>query len=77
MILDWSFRSLYDRTIDRTCPVARSSHVQVSLPDNEYRIAPEPTLVQNSRADFDVAKGELRWIIMITGLTVGISDETI
>ncbi|KAG6811243.1 hypothetical protein H0H92_008413 [Tricholoma furcatifolium] len=43
---DWSFRTLFDRTIERSCPVARSSLVHVTLPTSgAYRIEPEPTSI--------------------------------
>ncbi|KAF8073389.1 GPI transamidase component PIG-T [Lyophyllum atratum] len=52
---DWSFRSLFDRTVDRTCPVARSSRVEVTLPSyGSYSISPEPSVVEDGHASFDV-----------------------
>jgi hypothetical protein len=52
---DWSFESLFDRTIDRSCPVAESSEVLVSLPQNAiYAIKPEPWLVDGNTAKYDV-----------------------
>ncbi|KAF5374112.1 hypothetical protein D9615_008878 [Tricholomella constricta] len=54
--LNWSFRTLFDRTIDRTCPVAQSSHVEVTLPTfGTYNINPESTSVAKGHANFDVA----------------------
>lgn len=41
---DWSFRSLFDRSIDNRCPVARSSTVNVELPVEEaYSLEPSPS----------------------------------
>ncbi|KAJ3515829.1 hypothetical protein NLJ89_g1507 [Agrocybe chaxingu] len=52
---DWSFQSLYDRTIHRACPVAQSSEVVVSLPTNAvYAIQPEPHAVERNLAVYDV-----------------------
>lgn len=53
---DWSFRSLFDRTIERKCPVAQSSRVQVTLPSlGAYSVNPEPTSIEEGRANFEVA----------------------
>ncbi|RDB15183.1 GPI transamidase component PIG-T [Hypsizygus marmoreus] len=53
---DWDFRTLFDRTIDRKCPVAQSSHVVVALPTSaEFDISPEPTSNAAGLATFDVA----------------------
>ncbi|KAF4577470.1 Subunit of the glycosylphosphatidylinositol transamidase complex-like protein [Pleurotus pulmonarius] len=41
---DWSFRSLFDRSIDNRCPVARSSTIDVKLPVEEaYSLEPSPS----------------------------------
>ncbi len=54
-IIDWSLHSLFDRTIHRACPVARTSEILVSLPVNTiYAIKPEPTIVDGNLARFDV-----------------------
>ncbi|KAI8986119.1 Gpi16 subunit GPI transamidase component [Trametes punicea] len=46
---DWSLRSVFDRTIERPCPVARSSKVQVELPtETSYTLSPGPTDVVNN-----------------------------
>ncbi|KAG1760760.1 GPI transamidase component PIG-T [Suillus occidentalis] len=44
---DWNLQSLFDRTIERSCPVANSSSVTVILPEEEdHKITPEnPTYV--------------------------------
>ncbi|KAF9559722.1 Gpi16 subunit, GPI transamidase component [Agrocybe pediades] len=56
---DWSMQSLFDRTITRTCPVARTSEIMVSLPQNAaYHIRPEPSSVSGSVALYDVASVE-------------------
>ncbi|KAJ7590211.1 GPI transamidase component PIG-T [Mycena floridula] len=53
---NWSFRSLYDRTVDRSCPVASTSRTLVKLPGTGmYRITPEPSSVDNHVALFDVS----------------------
>ncbi|KAJ7747141.1 Gpi16 subunit GPI transamidase component [Mycena maculata] len=52
---DWSFASMFDRTIDRTCPSTASSRVIVALPLNEaYSIHPQPSSVEQGHAIFDL-----------------------
>ena len=54
-VTDWSLQSLFDRTIHRACPVAKTSEVLVSLPmDAIYAIKPEPTTIDGNLARFDV-----------------------
>ena len=54
-ISDWSFRSLFERTIKKTCPVAHSSRIDVLLPTSGlYQIHPEPPVVEAGHAIFDV-----------------------
>ena len=54
-VVDWSFQSLFDRSIDRACPVAETSDVIVSLPVNTvYTIKPEPSIIERNSAKFDV-----------------------
>ncbi|TFK38924.1 GPI transamidase component PIG-T [Crucibulum laeve] len=53
---DWSLQSLFDRAIDRTCPIAHSSLISVSLPSSgAHSITPEPSRVDSGSAIFDVA----------------------
>ncbi|KAH0586611.1 GPI transamidase component PIG-T [Termitomyces sp. J132] len=53
---DWSFRTLFDRTIEKTCPVAQSSRVVVTLPTSvAYAIEPEPSSVVFGLASFDIS----------------------
>ncbi|KAL0960483.1 hypothetical protein HGRIS_005524 [Hohenbuehelia grisea] len=50
---DWSFRSLFNRQIDRQCPVARTSTIEVALPVNEaYSLEPSPSTVELNVARF-------------------------
>ncbi|KAF8959181.1 Gpi16 subunit GPI transamidase component [Flammula alnicola] len=52
---DWSIQSLFDRTIDRTCPVAQTSQVVVSLPKNGLcGITPDPSSIDGSLAIYNV-----------------------
>ncbi|KAJ7775972.1 Gpi16 subunit GPI transamidase component [Mycena maculata] len=52
---DWSFASIFDRTIDRTCPSATSSRVAVALPINEaYSIHPQPSSIEQDHAIFNL-----------------------
>lgn len=58
ILVDWSFMTLYDRTISRSCPVATTSEIFVSLPTTGmYSITPEPSIVEENRATFDLASG--------------------
>ena len=59
----WSIHSLFDRTIDQGCPVAQKSDVMVALPRSAiYAIKPEPPLIEESVAVYDVNTG---WFIII------------
>lgn len=50
---------MFDRTIDRSCPIARSSEITVALPsEGTYSVNPEPSAVDAGRAIFDVANSE-------------------
>jgi len=52
---NWSFQTLFGRTIERSCPVAQSSGVIVTLPtDAVYSIRPEPPSVAAGLASYDV-----------------------
>ncbi|KAK0430723.1 Gpi16 subunit GPI transamidase component [Armillaria borealis] len=52
---DWSFSTLFDRTIERTCPVAQSSIVDVALPREAlYSITPEPPRIDKTVAFYDL-----------------------
>ncbi|KAI0330521.1 Gpi16 subunit GPI transamidase component [Cubamyces sp. BRFM 1775] len=55
---DWSLRSVFDRSIERACPVARSSKVQVELPhETTYTISPGPTDVLDNVATYTINSG--------------------
>ncbi|KAJ6594185.1 GPI transamidase component PIG-T [Mycena capillaripes] len=57
---DWSLTSVFDRNIDRTCPVAASSRIVVALPNGEpYSIHPEPSSAANGLGIFDLGKQTL------------------
>ncbi|KDR77599.1 hypothetical protein GALMADRAFT_138681 [Galerina marginata CBS 339.88] len=52
---DWSIQSLFDRSIDRACPIAQTSNVIVSLPRNGvYSIEPDPSSIEGGLASFNV-----------------------
>ncbi|KAK0185635.1 Gpi16 subunit GPI transamidase component [Armillaria mellea] len=52
---DWSFSTLFDRTIERTCPVTQSSIVDVALPRGAlYSITPEPPRIDKTVAFYDL-----------------------
>ena len=59
-IIDWSLKSIFDRTIDRACPVARSSKVHVEVPNGSspYTITPEPAEVKDGIATYTVDASE-------------------
>jgi phosphatidylinositol glycan class T len=60
LVIDWSFQSLFDRTVNRACPAAAESLVRVTLPKNEgYTIMPEPTSMYDDVAVYNAAEGEL------------------
>jgi len=64
--VDWSFQSLFGRTIERPCPVAQSSRVLVTLPsEGMYSIRPEPPSVAAGLASYDVNNGAYRYAIWI------------
>ncbi|CAL1713786.1 unnamed protein product [Somion occarium] len=39
---DWSLRSVFDRVIDRSCPIAHSSEIRVAIPKEETAVAITP-----------------------------------
>lgn len=57
--LDWSFASLFDRVVEKACPVAKSSRVIVDLPTyGVYRVHPEPSEILNGKAYYDLTNSE-------------------
>ena len=53
--LDWSLQSLFDRNIERSCPVAQTSQILVSLPrDTAYSLTPVASSIERDFAVFDV-----------------------
>ncbi|KAI0632363.1 Gpi16 subunit GPI transamidase component [Trametes polyzona] len=56
---DWSLRSVFDRSIERACPVAQSSKVRVELPsETPYVITPGPTDVTDDIALYAIDSGK-------------------
>ncbi|KAL4247935.1 GPI transamidase component PIG-T [Abortiporus biennis] len=54
---DWSLRSLFDRAIERSCPVATTSEVRLQLPaESTAQISPDPSSLDNGYATFDISK---------------------
>ncbi|KAF9014895.1 GPI transamidase component GPI16 [Cyathus striatus] len=54
---DWSFQTLFDRTVERACPVAQSSRVLVTShehPSDAYTLFPDPTSQDASFVGYDV-----------------------
>ena len=62
MCSDWSLRSLFDRSIPRSCNIATSSVVRVLLPSASegglYTLSPEPwTSTDDGIASYDLTNG--------------------
>lgn len=56
MLTDWSLQSLFDRSTERSCPVASSSSVTVVLPEKEnYQITPQITAHVDDVAVYDLS----------------------
>ena len=60
---DWSLRSLFDRSIPRSCNIATSSVVRIWLPSASegglYTLSPEPWAPKdNGVATYDLTNGE-------------------
>ncbi|KAI0068973.1 Gpi16 subunit GPI transamidase component [Artomyces pyxidatus] len=56
---DWSFHSVFDRTIPRSCPVATTSLIHVELPppgDGSYTLNPAPSTANQAVATFSISK---------------------
>jgi phosphatidylinositol glycan class T len=52
---DWSLQVLFDRSIERICPVAQTSQILVSLPrDTAYSLQPDASSIDGDFAVFDV-----------------------
>ncbi|CCL99760.1 uncharacterized protein FIBRA_01782 [Fibroporia radiculosa] len=50
---DWSFLSIFDRVIERACPVADTSIIRVKLPtEASYAMTPTPTSIDADLATF-------------------------
>lgn len=59
---DWSLRSLFDRSIPRSCNIATSSVVRVLLPSASegglYKLSPEPWVsTDDGTAVYDLTNG--------------------
>jgi len=59
---DWSLRSLFDRSIPRSCNIATSSVVRVLLPSASegglYKLSPEPWMsADDGAALYDLTNG--------------------
>lgn len=52
---DWSLRSLFDRTVEKACPVASSSRIRVALPQEGALVHPEPALQRDAVVVYDVS----------------------
>ncbi|EJC98354.1 GPI transamidase component GPI16 [Fomitiporia mediterranea MF3/22] len=54
---DFSFQSLFHRSISEACPVATESKVEMTLPEDAgYLITPEPLIVRENIAFYNIAK---------------------
>jgi phosphatidylinositol glycan class T len=55
---DWSLHSLFDRTIERSCPVAKSSRILVTLPNDEtFTLGPNPQILNQYEAEYIIDGG--------------------
>ncbi|KAG2158330.1 GPI transamidase component PIG-T [Suillus bovinus] len=53
---DWNLESLFDRSIERSCPVASSSSITVTLPEGkDHKITPENPAHVDSSAIYDLS----------------------
>jgi hypothetical protein len=60
-LTDWSFSSIFGRSIERYCPVAQESNVRIELPNEKsYTLSPEPTTVDGDIAVYDLVNSKLR-----------------
>jgi len=66
---DWSLSAIFDRRIERACPVARSSVIRARLPQNEtYAIIPTPSTMDSTYATYVVSEVNkpldvaIRWV---------------
>ncbi|KAF5360885.1 hypothetical protein D9756_004535 [Leucocoprinus leucothites] len=56
---NWSLRSLFGHGIERNCPAASSSVIEVTLPDSEHpSLTPQPQTSSGSKATYDVLTAE-------------------
>jgi hypothetical protein len=46
---DWTLQTLFDRPIEKSCPVALRSNIRVILPDSSFELTPVP---HNNDAEF-------------------------
>ncbi|KAF5385406.1 hypothetical protein D9757_005423 [Collybiopsis confluens] len=61
---DWSFKTLFDRKVQKPCPVAKSSLVVVNLPSSGiYRVDPEPSFIKDGKAYYDLTNSPGSWNI--------------
>ncbi|KAG8884290.1 Subunit of the glycosylphosphatidylinositol transamidase complex-like protein, partial [Tulasnella sp. 403] len=65
---DWSFSSLFGRSVSRACPVVSNSSVAVQLPvGSPFQVEPEPTFTEKGASFFDLSSATfpldvaLRW----------------
>ena len=62
---DWSFQSLFDRSIDVACPVASSSTVHLVAPNvRGYKLSPEPVSSNNTASVYSLTsrKDKCAWM---------------
>lgn len=56
MSTDWNLQSLFDRSIERSCPVASSSAITVILPEGkDHKITPENPAYVDGLAIYDLS----------------------
>jgi len=78
IFLDWSLQSLFGRSIQRNCPAASSSSVQVNLPRSsseqwKWDLSPQAPVGSDSDAIYDVLVG--RWFQFHPRIPIEIASQ--
>ena len=55
--VDWSLQSIFDRSIQRTCPVAHRSEIRVLSTSDDAEITPTPDALNPTYVAYDVNTG--------------------
>ena len=75
--IDWSLRSIFDRVIDKSCPIASNSEIRVALPaEGAFRLLPDPNARNAAVASYNVDGSEYVQLNCHSHLTCLLSCET-